>query len=226
MSRDISPRRLGADTFLSRHSAPSFERALAIDEWSSSDDEVSCFVSSHETVRPFFLPVLPFHGRDGAIRFLKQTSRTVIRSDKRHLMVLLETRGLWLSLVIQGGIGWNRRRVFPSTAERLAVQVAPSPMSLRLSRHPACPAHHVGLHLPSVHSAAPLCVPLCVGTVDSVAHCHSRSPLLYPSGPRSGLGYIVPAHLRLIDLIRPTRRHIPISPLGGLYGMPSLCWCA
>jgi hypothetical protein len=72
----------------------------------------------------------------------------------------------------------------------------------------------------------PRCVPHCVGTVDSVAHCHLRSRLLYPRGLRSGLGSSVPAHLRLIDLIRPTRRHIPISPLGGLYGMPSLCWCA
>jgi len=67
MSRDISLRRLGANTFLSRHSAQLFERALAIDEWSSSDD-VSCFVSSHETVRLFLLPVVPFHCRDGASR--------------------------------------------------------------------------------------------------------------------------------------------------------------
>src|SRR5271169_5878605 len=80
--------------FLSRHSAQLFERALAIDEWSSSDNVESCFVSSRETVRSFFLPVVPFHCRDGAIRFLKQTSLTVIRADKRQLMVLLETRGL------------------------------------------------------------------------------------------------------------------------------------
>ncbi len=38
--------------FLSRHSAQPFER------------------------RSFFLPVVPFHCRDGAIRFLKQTSLT------------------------------------------------------------------------------------------------------------------------------------------------------
>src|SRR5438552_19037588 len=55
--------------FLSRHSAQSFERALAIGEWSSSDDVVSCFVSSHETVRFVFLPVVPFHCRDGAHSF-------------------------------------------------------------------------------------------------------------------------------------------------------------
>jgi len=39
-------------------------------------------------------------------------------------------------------------------------------------------------------------------------------------------GSIVPVHHRLFDLIRPTRRHIPTSPPGGLYGMPSLCGCA
>jgi hypothetical protein len=37
-------------------------------------------------------------------------------------------------------------------------------MSLRLSPHQACPARHVGLPPPFVHSAAPLRVPLCVGT--------------------------------------------------------------
>src|ERR1700720_1401882 len=118
------------------------------------------------------------------------------------------------------------RRVFPSTAGRLASQAAPSLMSLRLSQHQACPAPHVGLRLPFAHSATPLYVPLCVGTVDSVVHCHSRSQLLYPRGPRSGLGSSVPVHQSLIDLIRPTRRHIPISPPCDLYGMPSLCWCA
>jgi hypothetical protein len=105
MSRDISPPRLGTETFLSRHSAQPLARALAIDEWSSSDGVVLCFVSSHETARSFFLPVVSFHYRDGAILFLKLTSLTVMRLDKRQLMVLLETRGLWLSLVIRGGIG-------------------------------------------------------------------------------------------------------------------------
>jgi hypothetical protein len=118
------------------------------------------------------------------------------------------------------------RRVFPSTAGRLAFQVTPFPVSRRLSLHQACPAHHVSLRLPFVHSVASSGAPLCVGTMHSAMHRHSRSWLLYPRGPRSGLGSIVPAHLRLLDLIRPTRRHIPISPLSGLYRMPSLCWCA
>ena len=48
-------------------------------------------------------------------------------------------------------------------------------------------------------------------------------PPLYPRGPRSGPGYAVPIHPRLIGPIRPTRGHIPISPPRGLYAMPSLC---
>jgi len=47
------------------------------------------------------------------------------------------------------------RRVFPSTAGRLAFQVAPSLMSRRLSQHQAYPAPHVGLRLPFVHSVTP-----------------------------------------------------------------------
>jgi hypothetical protein len=115
---------------------------------------------------------------------------------------------------------------FPQYAGRLACQLVPSLMSLRLSQHQACPAQHVGLHLPFVHSAVSLRIPHCVGTVSPVVHRHARRYLLYPRGPRSGLGSIVPVHPRLIGLIRPTRRHIPTSPQGGLYGMPSLCWCA
>jgi hypothetical protein len=57
-------------------------------------------------------------------------------------------------------------------------------------------------------------------------HRHSRGCSLYPRGPRSGLGSAVPVHHRLFDLIRPTRRNIATSPLGGLYAMPSLCRCA
>ena len=68
MSRDIPLRRLDADAFLSRHSAQLFERAL-VSEWSCSGNVGSCFVSSLETVRSFFLPVVPFQCCDGAIRF-------------------------------------------------------------------------------------------------------------------------------------------------------------
>ena len=57
--------------FSSRHSAQPFERALAMGEWSCSGDVVSCFVSSHETLRFLFLPVVPFPCRDGAHSFLE-----------------------------------------------------------------------------------------------------------------------------------------------------------
>jgi hypothetical protein len=80
-------------------------------------------------------------------------------------------------------------------------------MSLRLSQHQAYPASHVGLRLPFVHSAATLCVPHCVGTVGSVVHCHSRRFLLYPRGPRSGPGSVVPVHHHLFDLIRRNPPH-------------------
>jgi hypothetical protein len=46
---------------------------------------------------------------------------------------------------------------------------------------------------------------------------------LCPRGPRSGSGYSVPVHPHLFGPIRPTHRHNPISPLSGLYRLPSLC---
>jgi hypothetical protein len=46
---------------------------------------------------------------------------------------------------------------------------------------------------------------------------------LDPRGPRSGPGYAVPVHPRLLDPIRPARRHSATSPPGGLYALPSLC---
>jgi len=46
---------------------------------------------------------------------------------------------------------------------------------------------------------------------------------LYPRGPRSSPGYVVPVHHRLIDPMRPTHRHSAILPHSGLYALPSLC---
>jgi len=70
------------------------------------------------------------------------------------------------------------------------------------------------------------CIPAqCRGTWCACAPPLERLLPLYPRGPRSGPGYSVPVHLHLSDPMRPTRRHIPTSPLCGLYGMPSLCAC-
>jgi hypothetical protein len=70
-------------------------------------------------------------------------------------------------------------------------------MPFRSSQHRAYPAQHEGLHLPFVHSATTPYVRRCVRTVGSVVYHHSRSCLLYPRGPRSGLGSSVPVHQRL-----------------------------
>ena len=64
---------------------------------------------------------------------------------------------------------------------------------------------------------------LCQGRCASKAPPCERTQPLYPRGPRSGPGYAVPGHRHLIGPIRPTRGHIPTSPPGGLYEMPSLC---
>jgi hypothetical protein len=68
------------------------------------------------------------------------------------------------------------------------LQVAPFPMSLRLSQHQACPAHHVGLHPPFVHSAAPHCVPHGGGTsvLGGAPPFEELSPLPQRSSLRSG----------------------------------------
>src|SRR6266481_6675118 len=64
MSRDILPLRLGADTFLSRHSAQLFERALSIREWSSSG-RVAYFVPACEALERFLFPLVPYPCCDG-----------------------------------------------------------------------------------------------------------------------------------------------------------------
>jgi hypothetical protein len=65
--------------------------------------------------------------------------------------------------------------------------------------------------------------PHCVGdAVRSGTAMRAASPL-YPRGPRSGPGCIVPVHRHLIDPIRPTRGHSALSLLCSLYALPSLC---
>ena len=58
---------------------------------------------------------------------------------------------------------------------------------------------------------------------DSIMHRRGGRLPHRPRGPRSGPGYSVPVRHHLIGPIRPTHGHIPISPHGGLYAMPSLC---
>src|SRR6516165_8817841 len=77
-------------------------------------------------------------------------------------------------------------------------------------------------HRPSC-SLLPLGSPaLCRGPMRLQAPPCEQLPPLYPRGPRSGPGYVVPVHPHLSDPMRPTPRHISTSPLCDLYEMPSL----
>jgi hypothetical protein len=61
------------------------------------------------------------------------------------------------------------------------------------------------------------------GTRCVVAPPFKRLLPLYPRDPHSGPGYVVPVHHRLTGPMRPTPKHSPISPHGGLYALSSLC---
>jgi hypothetical protein len=61
------------------------------------------------------------------------------------------------------------------------------------------------------HRLPRLCPVLCRGTQRACALPCERLLPLYPRGPRSGPGYIVPVHQRLIGPMRPTCGHISHS---------------
>jgi hypothetical protein len=82
-----------------------------------------------------------------------------------------------------------------------------------------------GLRSSFVHLVVTAVVPHCVGPWTRLRTA-LEVILLRPRGPRSGPGCSVPVRHHLIGPIRPTRRHIAISPHSGLYAMPSLCGSA
>lgn len=98
------------------------------------------------------------------------------------------------------------QRVFPSTAGRPVYQTVPYPSSASSSRRMACIR-------PSCTSlpVAPYPRSKSRGAVPWYTTVQRPLPL-YPRGPRSGPGYAVPVHHHLVDPMRPTRQHIPISP--------------
>ena len=106
---------------------------------------------------------------------------------------------------------------FPSGAFLSDRRLKPAPGMRRLTS---------SLHPPFVHLVVTANLPLRVGSADSIMHRHGGWVILRPRGPRSGPGYSVPVRHHLTGPIRPTRRHIAISPHGGLYAMPSLCGSA
>ncbi len=87
---------------------------------------------------------------------------------------------------------------------------------------------HVARRMVCVHPSCPPLAnrnsPFCAGGVarSSTAIRAATMPL-YPRGPRSGPGCVVPSHRHLLGPIRPTRRHTVTSPPGGLYAVSSLC---
>ena len=99
------------------------------------------------------------------------------------------------------------RRVYPSTAGRPACQAAPSQYLLVC----ICPSRLPWQRRLSALSRSDL--------LGDTPPFEWPSPLC-PRGPRSGPGYSVPVHHRLIGLIRPTHRLTAIS-LCGLYAVPS-----
>ena len=76
------------EIFWSRHPAPLLERALSTTSGLAQADGRP---SPGEAARLSSIPVIPFLGRDGALRFLKLASVTVAALPT---MVLSETRGL------------------------------------------------------------------------------------------------------------------------------------
>jgi hypothetical protein len=115
---------------------------------------------------------------------------------------------------------------FPQYGWKAGLSGSAFPPTPSVKPAPGIPGAMAGLRLPFVPHLAPPSVPPCVGSEASAAHRHARRSLLYPRGPRSGLGYHVPVHPRLAGLIRPTRGHSATSPRRGLYALPSLCGCA
>ena len=113
------------------------------------------------------------------------------------------------------------RWVFPSTAERLAIGRRLPDLGRRFKSAPDIYRHPFGLH-----SSFGLRCPALCRVARSPMHRLGGWVVLRSRGPRSGPGCSVPVRHHLCDPIRPTRRHIATSPLGGLYAMPSLCGSA
>jgi len=99
-------------------------------------------------------------------------------------------------------------------------------MPLRLSLLPAYPLRtevcRYLSHVLGAHTWSALC-PTLRRQLHAVIR-EDHAPL--PQGSSLESGLFCPSPSSLIDPIRPTRGHIRISPVTGLYGMPSLCGSA
>ena len=77
---------------------------------------------------------------------------------------------------------------FPQYGWKVGLSGSAFPHVTRVKPAPGMPCATLGLHLPFVHSAAPLCVPLCVGTVElgGALPFEESTPLPQRSSLRSG----------------------------------------
>jgi hypothetical protein len=115
---------------------------------------------------------------------------------------------------------------FPRYGSKAGLSDGAYPPGTPVKPAPGIPGPSCGLHSPFVPSVAS-------GESRSVSGrwlgwtppCEWFPPL-YPRGPRSGPGYVVPIHHRLLGPIRPTRRHVAPSRPRRLYATPSLCGSA
>ena len=89
-----------------------------------------------------------------------------------------------------------------STASRSVFQTAPSCTTHHAQFASVLRARRGGIEVSVQSRSYPL----------GKAPPFKRQSSLYPRGPRSGAGYVVPHPHHLIGLIRPTCRHIEISP--------------
>ena len=65
--------------------------------------------------------------------------------------------------------------------------------------------------------------PFCAGGRGALEHLRSSGLCRSTPGAFAPVRVLLSRSILTCGPIRPTRRHIPISPLGGLYQMPSLC---
>ncbi len=81
----------------------------------------------------------------------------------------------------------------------------------------------VGLPLSFVLPASLVGSPFCAGGRDALEHLRSSGLCRSTPGALAPDRVVLSRSILTCGPIRPTRRHIPISPLSGLYEMPSLC---
>jgi len=118
----------------------------------------------------------------------------------------------------RASLRWTHFRTagFPQYGSKAGLSEGAFPRVAWSSRHVVCTR-------PSCLPDAWIILALCRSSWRSYGTAVRAVYPLYPRGPRSGPGYSVPVHRRLIGPIRPTPRHVPISPSYGLYATPSLC---